>query len=121
MEYRIINIIDKFSVIINYGKEDGAKRGNQVRVFKEGEAIYDGEKYLGSLDIVKADLEIVMVYEKFSICKCIERTTRNPFMVLNFERTVTEVKELNVEKEDFSNLKYRTNEPLKIGDSVKII
>lgn len=121
MEYKVINIIDNYSLIINYGKSDGADVGKKVRIFEEGTPIYDGEEFLGNLDIIKSDLEIVAVYDRFSICKYIKKVTRNPFVSFNFERTYYESEAINVEKEDFSNLKYKTNTPIKVGDKVKIL
>lgn len=119
--YKIINIINNYSVLINYGISDGAKVGKQVRVFMEGTPIYDGDECLGNLDIIKEDLEITVVYENFSICKHVEKVTKNPFMAFSLERTYHEVKKLNVSENDFSNIQYKSNEPLKIGDTVKIL
>lgn len=119
--YKVVNIIDKYSLIINYGKVDGATVGQKIRVFEKGTPIYDGENFLGNLDIIKVDLEVVTIYDNFSICKHIEKIVKNPFMTFSLEQTYYESQKLNVEEKDFSNLKYKTNAPIKIGDLVKII
>ena len=120
-DYKVVSILDKYSLIINYGEKDGAKLGKGVRIYEKGSPIYDGDIYLGNLDIIKDDLEIIRTYEKFSICRHIEKVNKNPFTGFRFERITEEVRELNVDEKDFNKLKYETKDPIRVGDLVKIL
>lgn len=134
-KYEVIDIIDKFSILINYGEEQGAKKGDKTRIIIEGREIYDTrENFLGTLDIIKDELEIVTVYNNFSICKKFKKKTRkNPYEIPDLktsllaiygrqkEEEYIEVVPLHVDEKDFTNDKLFTKEPIKKGDLVKVI
>lgn len=130
----VIKILNQFAILIDYGSKDGAVKGDKVRVFVKGKEIYNNKnKFLGTLDIIKDELEITTVYEHFSICEKIKRTSktiqRNPFEIyklsglMKSSETKTDVEKLplNVNKEDFTNDIFKTDEPIKKGDLVKIL
>lgn len=130
----VIKILDQFAILIDYGSRDGAIKGDKVRVFIKGKEVYDNKgEFLGTLDIIKDELEIVEVYEYFSVCEKIERTSktivRNPFEIhkisdlMKKTEVETNVKKLplNVNKEECTNDIFQTNEPIKKGDLVKIL
>lgn len=67
--FRVIKIIDEYSIVINGGINDDITLGEDIEIFIEGDEIkYEGE-VLGTLDFVKAKLEVTEVYPKFAVCK----------------------------------------------------
>ena len=66
----VINIMNNKNIIIDYGISQGAKRGQKVRVILEGEKIFNLDNIeIGTLDRIKETLEIVEIYDNFSICQ----------------------------------------------------
>lgn len=122
-KYQVINIIDEYAIMINYGAKDSAKVGEEIRVFKKGEEIKDlNGNSLGNIEIVKDELEVYQVHEKFSICKKIRTEKKSPFDMINlYNKTVEVDKKLNINVEEISNLEYETTEVITIGDLVRII
>jgi hypothetical protein len=121
-EYKVINIINKFNIIINYGSNDGAYEGQEVRISTTGDEILDLDgKSLGNIEIIKEELEITRVYDNFSICKKIRINEINPFQPISLVKKERRAVELNVKEEDFSNIKYQDTTPIKKGDNVKIL
>lgn len=121
-EYKVINIINKFNIIINYGSNDGAYEGQEVRISTTGDEILDLDgKSLGNIEIIKEELEITRVYDNFSICKKIRINEVNPFQPISLVKKEKRAVELNVREEDFSNIKYQDTTPIKKGDNVKIL
>lgn len=122
VEYNVIDIINKYSIVINYGFNSGAEEGEKIRIFTKGKEMFDlNKKSLGHIEMIKDELEIVKVFDFFSICEKIEVKERNilqPMLLIRTERTRVE---LNVEEKDFSKVKYRDSTPIKVGDFVKIL
>lgn len=122
---RVIEILDENSIVINYGRNNGAKEDDRIRVVEIGPKIIDPyiNKSLGTLDSVKATLSLTTVYERFSVCKKIEiKTTNLLTSPLNqFQSTVKTEKTLNVDKNEISYKKAPNNKVIKIGDSVEIL
>jgi hypothetical protein len=120
--YKVIDIINKFNIIINYGSNDGAFEGQEIRISTVGDEIFDLDgKSLGNIEIIKDELEIDRVYDNFSICKKMIVNEINPFQPITLIRKEKKAVELNVEEKDFSNIKYLDISPIKKGDSVKIL
>ena len=121
-EYQVINIINKFNIIINYGSNNGAYAGQKIRISTTGDEIFDLDgKSLGNIEIIKEELEITRVYDNFSICKKIKINEVNPFQPISLVKKEKRAVELNVKEEDFSNIKYQDMTPIKKGDNVKIL
>lgn len=119
--YRVIKIVDDKTIMINYGLYDKAKKGQKVRVFQKGEDIFDNNICLGTLDIIKEDLEIIAVYDAFSLCQKIVSEQANPYQLFVSSQNINKVEKLNVDKSEIENLKYKSDEPIKNGDLVKIL
>lgn len=70
-EYKVIEIMDEYNIIIDYGFENGAKPKDRLRIQARGEEITDKVtgNSLGTLDVIKAEVYVKTVYEKFSICQ----------------------------------------------------
>ena len=121
-DYKVIDIINKFNIIINYGSNDGAFEGQEIRISTVGDEIFDLDgKSLGNIEIIKDELEITKVYDIFSICKKMIVNEINPFQPITLIRKEKKAVELNVEEKDFSNIKYLDKSPIKKGDCVKIL
>lgn len=123
--YKVIKILSEYEIIINYGLYDGAKVGQDVRIYTKGEEILDPDtkESLGTLDLIKEELEIYRAYEGFSICRKVTIKNSNPMSPLasNFFSTTKEYKQINISNKDISSKDLPENSPVKIGDLVKII
>ena len=128
MSYRVIEIMDKKNIIINYGYRNGAKKGDEVRVIEVGEEVIDPVKNesIGTLDLIKVTAKIIKVYDNFSICADVQdsvNTILNPLtqfsqVLVNTERTYNE---MNVLEEQITNRKFPRVTPIKVGDLVEIV
>lgn len=122
--YRVIEILDELSILINYGSEDGAEKGEEVRVIAIGPEVIDPEtnETLGTLDSIKAELTIETTYKNFSLCKKVVIIRENrlaiPPGLLQTERRV--LRPLSVDKENISHKKFPDESIIKIGDKVEI-
>ncbi|MGP1487919.1 MAG: hypothetical protein ACTTIX_01850 [Peptoanaerobacter stomatis] len=119
----VVNIMNTKQIIINYGLSQGAKKGQIVRIIEKGEEVYSySKKKLGTLDRVKAELEIIQVYENFSICSKIIRKTSSIFSGLSaLTLETTKIEELDVKEEDITNINIPDITPIKNGDIVEIL
>lgn len=130
----VIKILNQFAILIDYGSKDGAEKGDKVQIIIKGKEVYNNKnEFLGTLDIIKDELEITTVYDYFSVCEKIKRTSktiqRNPFEIHKFSdlmkktevETNVEKLPLNVSKKDYTNDIFKTDEPIKKGDLVKIL
>jgi hypothetical protein len=123
--YRAIEIIDNYSLLINYGSSEGANKGDEVRVIAIGPEIIDPSTgdLLGTLDKVKAELTIATVYGHFSVCQKIESVTKNSLLnpLAQLQITVLERKPLNVEEKDITNKIPPKDSMIRPGDIVEIL
>lgn len=115
-QIKVIKIIDDKTLVINAGRENGIETGNDIEIYQPGNEIIDPDtnKSLGTLDYIKAELEVVNVYPKMSVCKDV-RTKTYPFAsVLNLTQTYTET--LNINPEDISGGFEDVDKKIRIGD-----
>lgn len=124
-KYRVIEILDDKSVLINYGRNHGANEGKDIRVIAIGPEVRDPEtdRVLGTLDHIKATLTIEVVYENFSLCKNIEITSRNTLMspLSQFQSITKSIKKLNVNEDSITNKKPPEDYVINVGDIVETI
>jgi hypothetical protein len=120
--YKVIKLLSDNSLIVDYGKNDGAYEGDDLRIFTPGEeVVFQGTNY-GTLDLIKADIEVISVFPKFSVCQKINRKIVKSFNLSNYlTREIEEVQKLNMNKEEISNTFYKDTSPIKLGDLVKIL
>ena len=80
-EYKVIEILDEYNIMINYGFYKGAREGKKLRIVSRGEKIIneDTSELLGTLDAIKAVVSVKTAYENFSICHQL-RTTEVPIL-----------------------------------------
>lgn len=124
-EFKVIEIIDEFSILINYGRDDGAYEGDEIRVLSIGDEVVDPEtkESLGTLDFVKDTLTIAIAYDSFSLCQKIETSHINVLTspLSQFSKTTKEVKALNVDEKDFSHKSFSKEKTIKVGDTIEIL
>ena len=70
-KYKVVKIIDDTSLIINAGSVDKVQVGDIMVVVGKGDIVIDPDtnEELGCLEIEKARLKIMEVYEKMCICQ----------------------------------------------------
>lgn len=124
--YKVIEIINEKELIIDFGSSNGANVGDKVRIYSIGEDVFhpDTDTVIGTLDIIKDELEVYTVYENFSICRKIARSKYNPILnpMANLNRTEVRSLDLNVDEGDISNRDLPSDPPpIKVGDSVIIL
>ena len=123
--YRVIEIIDKYSLLINYGTEHGAKEGDKIRILFKGSVVIDPitQELLGTFDFIKDTLTIATTYERFSLCKKIESKTFNtlisPFS--QFQTTSKTIEPLTIDETNVSNREVIEDNVIKVGDTIQII
>lgn len=67
---KVIQIIDKYTLIIDRGSKHHITNGQRIKVIERGPEIKDlNGEVLGIYDFVKAELTITEVYENYSIAK----------------------------------------------------
>lgn len=123
---KVVEIMNIEELIINYGYEDGAAIGDKVRIYEKGDEVKDPTtgKILGTLDVIKDDLEITIVYPKFSICRKIIRKTSSilsPLANLALGSVSLDALPLNVLESDISGRYLPSPGPIKVNDSVLIL
>lgn len=136
--FKVIKIIDQYSIVINGGLNDDVSIGDKIEIYLEGDEITDpfnNNEVLGTLDFIKDTLEVTEVYSKFSVCKKItikkihhpsafqQALSQNVLSSLSGFAGTTETKileeKLTIEESEVSGRK--TGEKvLKIGDIARI-
>lgn len=126
---RIIRILDKRTVIINLGAEDGILGANIFRIFGKPEQIVDPDtkEDLGSIILVKARLKASQVFDRFTIAT--SRWSEMSFGTSSFGITSgigalytskeVDEGELNVLSEEIEPWKATSEELLRVGDIVE--
>ena len=76
-EYEVIAIPNSNTLLINYGLNKGAKRGQTLRIIEKGPRILIDEHDYGTYDAIKAIVERHAPYEQFSECKLFNYSTIN--------------------------------------------
>lgn len=123
MEYKVIKILNEKEIAIDYGRKDNARIGQEIIIYEEkGPEITYNNKNYGNLYKIKDHLEIVEIYEKFSICQkiIIEKINVLDTLTFNKNREYKKATALNVKKID-EKTTYKSYEPIKLGDHVQII
>ena len=115
--FKVLEVIDESSLLINFGLKDGAKKGNTLRIIEKGKpVVIDGVDY-GTLDAVKEIVEIDVPYEKFSICRKVIYKTENALNPLSaFDRTMRLLRPMNVNEDELSHRELPPASPIKKGD-----
>jgi len=125
----IIRIFDPQRLLLNLGMLHGVKLGDRFYVYEEGEEIFNpanGEN-LGRLELVKAELEAVLVQEKISLLMPLRKAQyeQTPVLSAVLARTYTggtqgsdlARDQLNVRGEQMIGIKQLN--PIAVGDKAR--
>ena len=119
--YKIIKIIDAYSIVINGGSNDDLILGTQLEIFAKGEEIIDPDtkESLGTLDLVKERIEITTILPKMSICKNIEEKQNSFAVLLAGAQKTYEAKQLYIDSTEISGGFENIVKKIKVGDLVR--
>lgn len=124
-KYQIIKIIDAYNVLVNAGIDDGITKTTKFIIKVKGKpVVFEGEDY-GTLDYVKAELEVKVLYDKMALCQNskIIKVSQNLGITswLNNSETVEKVAPLEINQNDVDNeFKYILDHKLRVGDVVEL-
>lgn len=124
-KYQIIKIIDEYNVLVNVGLDDGITKSTKLIIKVQGQpVIFEGEDY-GTLDYIKAELEVKSLYDKMALCQNskVVKVSQNLGItsLLSRSETIEKVAPLEINQDDVDdNFKYILDHKLKIGDIVTI-
>lgn len=115
--YKVIKIINEYQIVINAGKNKDIQRGQTLEIFVPGEEIRDPEtnESLGSLDFIKAYLNVKDVFDKMCLCENKE-STLNTFAAIS--GMLSQSHRLNVDSKDISG-GLSNDSKIKVGDLVR--
>lgn len=120
----VIEIPTSDSIIINLGKKDKVSIGDKFEVFEPGPDVIDfpSNDIIGRYDFPKTIVEAQEIYEQFTLCQRVIKTTKNAFSItmasLLSDSPSYEIKQLNVDVEQVKNWKIEDS-IIKIGDPIK--
>ena len=122
-DYKIIEIVNENTVLVDYGTENGAHTGDKLEIYSVGAPVKIGEINYGTMDEIKDVVTIVTAYPLFSICKKVIRSVYNPLSPLSaLQRTMTSLHPLNVDDKELSNRNIPTGGArVHVGDFVRVI
>lgn len=127
MPYNVVRILSDKKIVISAGKKQNATVGAKYDIYEVGEEIIDPKtnNSLGTLDYIKATVEVVTVYDAFSIAEYITRSTKTVTQGImsafsESNKTVTE-KTIHVLPVDEGAIKPQRikNKLIQIGDPIK--
>ncbi|MDS1004986.1 hypothetical protein P9J83_15990 [Clostridium sporogenes] len=122
--FKVVKIVSDSEIVVNAGSEDSIKKGQELEIFTQGEEIFDPEtkESLGTLDTVKATIEVVTVYPKMCLCMDIEYE-RSPSLLtavgMMQGQKVKVAKRLNVDSTQISGGLNNDDQKIHIGDLVR--
>lgn len=123
--YHVTHIIDEYSIIINYGRLQGAKLNDTVQIVTPGCDVIDpiDNKLLGTLDMIKASLSVVTIYDNFSVCKDVNVDRQSIFTALLplLSEDVTKYKPIDIDPSAPRTINYPEDRYVKIGDLAEVI
>ncbi len=123
-EYKVIEILDEYNIMINYGFDKGAVQGERLRIISKGEEVIDKETgaNLGTLDAIKAVVSVKTVYAKFSLCHQV-RTVEFPILsplASMMQRSSTEER-LPVNPDMMTHREIPSGGMISVGDTAQLL
>lgn len=125
--FRVIRIMSDMSILLNCGKNDGIKLGDQFRILsEETEKIVDpfSNEILGVINKYKAEIEVTQVYDKMCICQNAHRSGSMADLAMNISRAYSlgSRRRLNVDPGQISGgFSANSDDVIQIGDEVEPI
>lgn len=121
-EFRVVRILDEFSIVIDGGYNHGIKKGDLFQIYTPGEEITDpddSKTVLGTLDITKANVIASDVSPTVTICKNSETGyTLNPELSKILSSIAPKTRPLYIDPTQVQSTNLKS-EPIKIGDRVR--
>ena len=119
-QFRVVKIINDMKVVVNAGSSDLIERGSKLEIYTIGEEVIDPDtnKSLGTLDTIKAYIEVVDVFPKMCICRNTETKTYNALLGLQ-SFVKEEIKPLTVDPKQITGGLNNTDKVIQIGDLVR--
>jgi acyl-CoA reductase-like NAD-dependent aldehyde dehydrogenase len=126
---RIIRILDKKSVVINLGREQGIEDESIFYILGEPESVIDPmtNEVLGTVSVAKSRVRASQVFDKFTIATTSWTTVTYSVYAGILEnltggaRTQTiDEGELKVSPDDVKPWKAKSESPVKVGDEVEV-
>lgn len=123
--FKVIKIIDDFTLMVNAGKEDGYQVGDEFEIFIKGSIITDPDNpeiILGSLDKITGKVKIDILYDHISICTSNEYSPSAMASIISMnQRTFSETKKrLNVNSEDIEPVLSPDDLKIHIGSKIRL-
>lgn len=123
-EYKVIEILDEYNIMIDYGFKKGAVQGQHLRIISKGDEIIDKETgaSLGTFDAIKAVVSIKTVYAKFSLChqlRTVEHAILSPLASM-IQRSSTEER-LPVNPDMMTHRAIPKGGMISVGDTVQLL
>ncbi len=122
-QLKVIEVISPYEILINAGAEDNIDEFSTYEIYIPGKKIVvDGIDY-GTLDNIKATLEIIQVYPKMSLCSSDEviKTLTHPYDRSTFSlKEKQDTKPLKVRASLKESHSYMLDKTIKVGDLVRI-
>lgn len=119
IQYKVIEIISPKEILVNYGYENGAHKGDRLRIIEKGDPVIIDKKNYGTFDAIKDEVTIHIAYEQFSLCK--SATVFNFAPLTELLAGSASAQALNVDTSNLTNRKLPVVTPIKVGDPVEIL
>ncbi len=119
-EFKVIAIPNNKTILIDYGFNQHAKKGDTLRIITRGKPlIVNGINY-GSYDAVKAIIEVTVPYEKFSECKIFSYSQVNVLSPLEnlVNKTIKKSLEIPIQHSDSNIITPPPITPVQVDDIV---
>ncbi|WP_121615258.1 FlgT C-terminal domain-containing protein [Virgibacillus halodenitrificans] len=118
--YKVVKIIDENRIVINAGKKDGISKGQVLEIYEPGEEVKDPDtgESLGTLDYIKADINVQHIFEKMAICINDEVESYSLPTMITGQLNKTHPKSLNVDSKEISGGLVGTRK-IRVGDLVR--
>lgn len=121
IKLKIVKIIDEYKVVVNGGSAQGIKSGDILEVFEPGEQVVDPDTgaSLGTLDLIKAKLRVVDLFEQMCVCTNSEDELKSAFAQAMVSSNLTKPRPLNVDATDISGGYENVSKKIKVGDLLR--
>lgn len=119
-QFKVVKIINEMKIVINAGSNDSIERGLKLEIYTPGEEVFDLDtnESLGTLDTVKAYIEVVDVFPKMCICRNTETKIYNA--LAGFQNFVKEeIKPLIIDPKQITGGLNNSDKVIRIGDFVR--
>lgn len=131
-QFKIAKILDEYNIVINAGTNHGVAIGDEFQILDVTSNPVedpDTKEIIGYLNLIKASVIVIDVQEKMCICTSEESKTSMGILADTLSNMTghmhpygkTEKVRLNIDYSDVTGGLSKSNEPIRVGDSVKLI